>query len=264
LTSDQLTLTILGVLMVAIDAHVVSIALRTRRRRRSTREGRDVLEPPAGGPLAAGSVPNAATIEAFVASVLPGAPGPATGPARSDAIEPEVGEVTPPATAGTIDSLAALALPAGWSRAIREESARVARFGHPATVVMAELPRLDALAAGFGREVADRVAMEMARLLVAEGREADRTAWLGHARFGVLLSETEESDAACYVDRVRAATDGWLDSVGLSIRLSFGWAGPGADGDVVAAAITAEERMHDASRRAQPTATTDAGRGDGA
>jgi diguanylate cyclase (GGDEF)-like protein len=264
LATDQLPLTILGVLIVAIDAHVVSIALRTRRRRRSTREGRDGLEAPPTGPRAAGSAPTAATIEGFVAGVLPDAPGTATGPARSDAIEPDGDEVTPPATDGTIDPLAALAVPAAWSRAIREESARVARFGHPATVVMAELPRLDALAAGFGREVADRVAMEMARLLVAEGREADRTAWLGQARFGVLLSETEESAAARYVERVRAATDGWLESVGLSIRLSFGWAGPGADGDVIAAAISAEERMHDASRRTPPTARAEAGRGGGA
>ncbi|MEA2606355.1 MAG: hypothetical protein QOI00_1112 [Chloroflexota bacterium] len=250
--------------MVAIDAYMVSIALRARRWRGSSRKGHDGLEAPADGPRAAGSLPNAATIEAFVAGVLPDAPGPAGAPARSDAIEHEVDEVTPPATAGTIDPPAALVVPAAWFRAIREESARVARFGHPATVVMAELPRLDALAAGFGREAVDRVAMQMARLLVAEAREADRTAWLGQARFGVLLPETEESAAARYVDRVRAATDAWLDSVGLSIRLSFGWAGPGADGDVVAAAITAEERMHDASHRARPVARTEAGRGDGA
>jgi GGDEF domain-containing protein len=129
---------------------------------------------------------------------------------------------------------------------------------------MAELPRLDALVAGFGRGVADRVAMEIARLLVAEGREADRIAWLGQARFGVLLYETEESAAARYVERVRAASDCWLESVGLSIRLSFGWAGPGADGDVTAAAISAEERMHDASRRTPPAAGSEAGRGGGA
>jgi hypothetical protein len=154
-TTDQLTLTILGALVVAIDAYVVSIALRARRRRGSTREGREGLEPPADEPRAAGRTPNAAAIEAFVASVLPDARGPATAPARSDAIEPEVDEVNPPAAAATIDRLAALALPAAWSAAIREESARVARFGHPATVVMAELPRPDALAAGFGREAVD-------------------------------------------------------------------------------------------------------------
>jgi hypothetical protein len=141
--------------MVAIDAYMVSIALRARRWRGSSRKGHDGLEARADGPRAAGNVPNAAAIEAFVASVLPDAPGPARGPARSEAIEPEVDEITPPAAAGTIDPLAALVVPAAWSRAIREESARVARFGHPATVVMAELPRPDALAAGFGREAVD-------------------------------------------------------------------------------------------------------------
>jgi diguanylate cyclase (GGDEF)-like protein len=264
LTTDQSLLTILGVLVVANVALVASIALRTRRRRRSTREGRDGLEAPPGGPDAAASVPDAAAIEAFVTSVLPDKPGLASRPGRSDVIESEGDKDTPPAADVTIDPLAALAVPSAWSRAIREESARFARFGHPATVVMAELPRLDALAAGFGRGVADRVAMEMARLLIAQGREADRIAWLGQARFGVLLFETEESAAARYVERVRASTDRWLESVGLSIRLSFGWAEPGADGDVIAAAISAEERMHDASRRTPPTARAEAGRGGGA
>jgi hypothetical protein len=85
--------------VVAIDAYMVSIALRARRWRGSSRKGHDGLEAPADGPRAAGSLPNAATIEAFVAGVLPDAPGPAGAPARSDAIEHEVDEVTPPATA---------------------------------------------------------------------------------------------------------------------------------------------------------------------
>ena len=149
-------------------------------------------------------------------------------------------------------ALTELADTATWSRAIREESARVARFGRAVTVVMAELPRLDMVVDRFGRSVADQVATEATRLLVSESRAADRIAGLGDARFGIVLVETDERSAQGYVERVRAATDGWLQSTGLSIRLSLGWASPGEGGDVRTAAATAEQRMHDAERPAAP------------
>jgi GGDEF domain-containing protein len=96
------------------------------------------------------------------------------------------------------------------------------------------------------------VVSETARLLVTEGRAADRVAWLGGARFGVLLLETEEVRASGYVDRVRAAADGWLESAGLSVRLSFGWASPADGGDVMTAAASAQQRMRAVNRRSPP------------
>jgi diguanylate cyclase (GGDEF)-like protein len=146
-------------------------------------------------------------------------------------------------------SVAGLGDPASWERTIREESARAARFHRPVTVVMAELPRLGEVADRLGRDAADRVVAETARLLVAEGRAVDRIAWLDYARFGVLLMETEEARATDYVDRVRSAADTWLHGAGLSVRLSIGWASPAEGGDVVAAVAAAEERMRRANGR---------------
>ena len=143
-------------------------------------------------------------------------------------------------------SVAGLGDPAMWERTVRDESAREARFHRPVTVVMAELPRLDEVAARLGRDAADRVVVETARLLVAEGRAVDQIAWLDDARFGVLLMETEEARATDYVDRVRSAADAWLQGAGLSVRLSLGWASPAEGGDLVAAVATAEERMRSA------------------
>jgi GGDEF domain-containing protein len=113
---------------------------------------------------------------------------------------------------------------------------------------MAELHQLDDLAERLGQDVADRVVTETARLLVREGRAADRIAWLGDATFGVLLLETGEFEARGYVNRVRTATDGWLESAGLSVRLSLGWASPGEGGNVRAAVAMARQRMQDAGR----------------
>lgn len=179
----------------------------------------------------------------------------AVGDPRADRREPSTTQVPQPALHASERS-PGLADPAMWDRFVREESARVARFGRPITVVMAELRRIDGVAERLGRDVADRVVTETATLLATEGRSVDRIAWLGEARFGVLLLETEEIGARHYVDRVRAVADGWLESAGLSIRLSLGWASPVEGGDVMAAAATAQQRMLDVDRRSSPGTDT--------
>ena len=207
----------------------------------------------------------AAAIEAFIADVSPDAAGRTRGAAASEAIagvDARGGEASTAPTMLPRDRSSAvlaytpagLADPAAWDRTLREESARVARFGRPVTVVIAEIPDLDGVADRLGRGVADRVVTETARLLATEGRAADRLAWLGDARFGILLSETEENRATGYVDRVRVVADGWLESAGLSVRLSLGWASPTQGLDVVAAASAAEERMRDGGRRTPSSA----------
>ena len=145
-------------------------------------------------------------------------------------------------------TLAGLADPATWDRTVRDESARVARFGRPVTVVMAELTHLDEVAGLLGRDAADRVVVETARLLVSQGRAIDRIAWLENARFGVLLLETGEGMASGYIDRVRSVADGWLQAAGLTVRLSLGWASPEDGRDVVAAAALARARMEHPER----------------
>jgi diguanylate cyclase (GGDEF)-like protein len=268
---DQVLLTIFGVGVLATLLLVGTIGLlaRSQRRSRSSTRGSGTDE----------DARKAAAIEAFVESAsadtgvhvrprplsaamsttgetlirrapvmripMPGAtdppgeedPEPSTTPARArPAGAPESGPVR-------------IEDPATWARTVREESARVARFGHPVTVVMAELPHLDVLADRLGRDVADRVVSMTARLLVTESRAVDCVARLGDARFGILILETEEMAAGSFVERVRAAADTWLESAGLSIRLSLGWASPAEGGDVMAAASVAQQRMYEAARR---------------
>ena len=263
---DQLLLTILGLVVFANVVLVALIPLRTRSPRRLSRQDRVLsgrerepetvtarplaaeprgprLPPPSRRePRSDDDARAAAAIEAFVAEVSPDVAGRTRAPAQS--------EIAVPAYAP-----AGLADPAAWDRTLREESARAARFGRPVTVVMAEIPDLDGVVDRLGRGVADRVVSETARVLVTKGRAADRIAWLGEARFGILLSETEEVRAPAYVDRVRSAADGWLESAGLSVRLSLGWASPVEGTDVIAAAATAQSRMHDGARRSASVAT---------
>jgi diguanylate cyclase (GGDEF)-like protein len=276
---EQALLTMLGVVVLANVLLVALIPLRIRGQRQATPH--DQIEPTPHGPAAAvdtrppsteprqppadllrrGEPPSAedsraaAAIEAFVAEVSPEAAGRPRSPVPSGTIS-GTGEAAVPFEA----SPEGLAGPAAWDRTLREESARVARFGRPVTVVMAEIRDLDGVIDRLGRGVADRVVTETARLLVTKGRAADRIAWLGDATFGVLLSETEEVRASGYVDRMRAAADGWLESAGLSVRLSLGWASPAEGVDVMAAAAAAEQRMRDVDRRSASEATPTAAR----
>ena len=276
---DQLLLAVLALVIVANVVLLATFPLQTRGRRRSMPH--DVPVP--GISTDDVDARTAAAIETFVAEVAADAAGAARPPSPWEVMsrrrevlagavdEPTAGslasarstasDVPHPTTlapavaqpsAGSVATIAGLADGATWDRAMREESARAARFGRPVTVVMAELPNLDALADRLGREVADRVVVETARLLSSEGRAVDRIAWLGEARFGVLLLETEEAQAPGYIDRVRGTADDWLQSAGLTIRLSVGCASPADGSDVIAAATLARRRMHVAGRGSRP------------
>jgi len=72
---------------------------------------------------------------------------------------------------------------------------------------------------------------------------------VGHARFHVLLPETDEVRAINYVERVRQACDMWLESGAVALSLSMGWASPGPDDDIETAMIMAEDRLLAEHRR---------------
>lgn len=204
----------------------------------------------------------AAAIEAFVSSVdrNAGDGEPVTGrssTARSRSADSRTGlplSTTRPGRTAMDEGPPPVAADRGWdtwNRHLREETARIARFGRRATVVLADCPGLDGMAERLGAPASERVAAELARLLVAEGRASDRVAPLGAARFGVLLVETDEDAAQHYVERVRAASDDWLASAGLAARLVIGCASPAPGTDLALAVDTARERM--AGPDARPT-----------
>jgi diguanylate cyclase (GGDEF)-like protein len=184
----------------------------------------------------------AAAIEAFVGGSTTEPPISAPAQVRSYAAPPAVRRHTRESTG------LSLADQETWDRTLRAESERVARFGGSLTVVMAELARIEGLADRLGTTAADKVVTEVTRLLASETRGADLIASLGGARFAVLLVETDEKNAVPYVERVRAAADGWLEDAGLTISLSLGWASPPEGGEATAAASVAQQRLHDAAR----------------
>lgn len=136
-----------------------------------------------------------------------------------------------------------------WDRAVRQENDRKRRYGRTVSVVIAELYGLDALAERVGPEAADRLVPAIAEALRRYGRSTDRVARVGHARFNVLLPETDEVRAINYVERVRQACDLWLESGAVALSLSMGWASPGPDDDIETAMVMAEDRLLAEHRR---------------
>jgi PleD family two-component response regulator len=80
-------------------------------------------------------------------------------------------------------------------------------------------------------------------------RAADNLARLGRARFGALLTETDEVLAINYIERVRAACDVWLQSGAVALRLSIGWAEVGPKQPVEVALKAAETRLNEERQR---------------
>jgi diguanylate cyclase (GGDEF)-like protein len=231
-------LAIAVVVNIAVMVVLVYVLLRRRREPQAT-PTTSYAAADAGAPVAAEA------IEPMASAGQGAEPEAATGEEAH-----EVGELddqsllsilTDPAT-GLDNRLA-------WDRAVRLENDRKRRYGRPVSVVVAELYGLEALAERVGRDAADRLVPAIAEALRRYGRAPDRVARVGHARFHVLMPETDEVRAINYVERVRQACDLWLESGAVALNLSMGWASPGPDDDIESAMVMAEDRLQAEHRR---------------
>jgi GGDEF domain-containing protein len=127
--------------------------------------------------------------------------------------------------------------------AVRRETVRSERYGHPATIVAVEF----AIAAAGGvpaddRQI-DRLAAPIGFTLRREARETDRIARVAPNRFHVLMPETVSTDAAGYVDRARNACEIWFAGTGLRVHIRFEAASSSPRQSLTAALEAVEERL---------------------
>ncbi|MGZ4166732.1 MAG: diguanylate cyclase domain-containing protein [Solirubrobacteraceae bacterium] len=193
---------------------------------------------PASAPPLVGSTPAAAAPEPVTVMSRPPVAEPPAPPEL-----PEEPELEPSLVNLLVDPVTGLESHFAWDRELRNENARLRRYGRPYTIVVAELDGLDRLADRVGAEAAGRIVPAIGQVLRRQAREPDHVARTGPARFGVLLVETDEVRAINYVERVRAACDVWLQAGAVALQLSFGWASPGPDADTDAALLLAQERL---------------------
>jgi diguanylate cyclase (GGDEF)-like protein len=160
-----------------------------------------------------------------------------------------------------MDAVTGLETASVWYDALRHEDSRRARYGHPTTVMVMELMGFELLGDRLGQDVADRLIIPVAATLLRNSRAADRIARVGHTRFQVLMPETDEISAINYVERVREATDMWLEAGAVTVRTAIGWASPPSGGSLDDAMRLADERMQaDRHARPRPRATNSGSR----
>ena len=148
-----------------------------------------------------------------------------------------------------IEAPAGVESPEGWVRILEVEGARLLRYHRPVTAVVAEVDGLQRLVDRLGEEPVRRLLLVVGDVFRREARASDWVASTAPGRFAVLLTETDESNAACLADRVRRVCEPWLASAAVPLGLAMGWSSVPASADLEFAVRRAEERMH-SDRRA--------------
>jgi hypothetical protein len=121
-----------------------------------------------------------------------------------------------------------------WDRALRQEDARLARYGRPATVLVIRLR-----VPSPGAE--DRFAGRVGSIVREHARETDRVTRAAADRFQLLLPETEQAEGDVLAGRIREAC-------GQQIRSR---SGPGLEIRAAAVSPAIGQTLADALRIAQ-------------
>ena len=110
-----------------------------------------------------------------------------------------------PEPSGWEDTLTGLEGPDFWQRVLVAEVARAVRYKRSLTVVVAEVDGVETMAETWGWNVGRHAIREAAQCLRRTSRTSDYCTRIGLARFGVILTETDEIAAINFVERVREA-----------------------------------------------------------
>jgi diguanylate cyclase (GGDEF)-like protein len=131
-----------------------------------------------------------------------------------------------PEPAGWEDPLTGLEGPDFWRRILVSEVARSARYRRSLTVVIVELDGTDVLRATWGDDVARHAIRDAGQAIRRASRTSDYCTRIGEARYGIVLTETDEIAAINFVERVREAGPRSMPRGTNHLRFSFGWASP--------------------------------------
>jgi diguanylate cyclase (GGDEF)-like protein len=131
-----------------------------------------------------------------------------------------------PVPGGWQDALTGLEGPDFWAHTVAAEVARALRYRRPLTVVLAELEGIDDLVRMWGPEIGGIAVRDAAQSLRRTSRSSDHCTRIRAARFGIVLTETDEIAAINFVERVREAGPGSDAKTGNELSFVFGWASP--------------------------------------
>ncbi len=133
-----------------------------------------------------------------------------------------------PEPEGWEDPFTGLEGPDLWQRVLVTEVTRAIRYGRSLTVVVAHVEGIPEIDENWGIDLARHSLREVAQCLRRNSRTSDYCTRIGVARFGVVLTETNEIEAINFVERVRQEAPAMLPRSHDGLQLAFGWASPKA------------------------------------
>jgi diguanylate cyclase (GGDEF)-like protein len=109
-----------------------------------------------------------------------------------------------------------------WEESLKVAYARHQRYGNATSLVMLDIDHFKRVNDTYGHQAGDKVIEEVSRLIREHVRETDVAGRYGGEEFGVVLSDTDKTDARVFAERLRKAVEG-LEVLhnGQSIRFTI-------------------------------------------
>jgi diguanylate cyclase (GGDEF)-like protein len=130
-----------------------------------------------------------------------------------------------------------------WDETVEAEEVRCRRYGHPASILLADLDGLKRVNDERGHAAGDQLLHDAATAIVSATRSGDVVARLGGDEFGILAVESDEEAAHALAERVRAALEK------ACVEASVGLGSRERAGTLKEAWARADEAMYDVKRR---------------
>ncbi len=168
-------------------------------------------------------------------------------------------ELTQVAEVALRDGLTGLFDQSTFRLRLRRELERARRYEQPLAVLLLDLDHFKRLNDEHGHLVGDQVLATLGRILRDEVRTVDLVARYGGEEFGVILPETDPSDALLLAERLRTTVeDHFRDGLGVTVSVGM-TANPPREAtaeDVIAAADTGLYASKEAGRNRTSQAET--------
>lgn len=120
------------------------------------------------------------------------------------------------------DPLTGVASRSSLEAAAQRELARLARFGHPASIILCDLDGFKGINDRLGHQAGDEALRGVASILATGTRQVDMVARWGGDEFVLLLPNCGAVSARLAAERLRAAIEATPVSVGGLLTASFG------------------------------------------
>ncbi|MGY6217570.1 diguanylate cyclase [Methylolobus aquaticus] len=109
-----------------------------------------------------------------------------------------------------------------FDRAVRDELARVARYGNPVSLLLLDIDRFKAINDRYGHLAGDEVLIEVCRRLQSQLRRVDVLARWGGEEFAIMLPHCVAAQAGRLAERLRAEISASPFPAVGSVTCSFG------------------------------------------